>query len=313
MLNNILFFLFFTLTFTNASFESHATNVKIVTFVNSEVITNIDIKKESQYLKIFNPNLEQLEEEKILELSKKSLIIEKVKKNEISKFIDLQNDKNKFLESYLNNFYKKLNYQNQIEFVNDLKEKNTYSVEEIKNKLNIELFWNELIYNKYIRLIKIDEQNLKTKIKKNMKNLDKKEYNLSEIVFKKNNKLSLKEQVEIIKTSIKEIGFENTANIYSISQNSKFGGLVGWVHENNLSEIIVNNINNLAKGKVTDVIEINNNYLILKINDIRTIKLDFDYDRELRKLVEFETNKELEKFSKIYFDKTKINSLIREN
>ena len=41
-----------------------------------------------------------------------------------------------------------------------------------------------------------------------------------------------------IKFSINEIGFNNTANIYSISESSKFGGNIGWIDENNLSKII---------------------------------------------------------------------------
>ena len=32
--------------------------------------------------------------------------------------------------------------------------------------------------------------------------------------------------------SINEIGFDNTANIYSISESSKFGGKIGWLQEN---------------------------------------------------------------------------------
>ena len=54
--------------------------IDIKVIVNNEIITNIDIKKEAEYLKILNPNLIQLNENKILELSKTSLINQIVKK-----------------------------------------------------------------------------------------------------------------------------------------------------------------------------------------------------------------------------------------
>ena len=48
-------------------------NVKIKVKINDKIITNIDIQKEAQYLKILNSNLNQLSEDKVLELAKISL------------------------------------------------------------------------------------------------------------------------------------------------------------------------------------------------------------------------------------------------
>ena len=45
-----------------------------------KLITNIDIEKEAEYLKILNPNLNNLEKEKIYNLAKNSLINEIIKK-----------------------------------------------------------------------------------------------------------------------------------------------------------------------------------------------------------------------------------------
>ena len=64
---------------------------------------------------------------------------------------------------------------------------------------------------------------------------------------KKNNELDL--EINKIKSSINEIGFKNTANIYSISESAKLGGDIGWINENNLSEKIFNMIVNLQKMK----------------------------------------------------------------
>ena len=58
----------------------HSFSSEIKVLVNDEIITNIDINKEKEYLKILNPNLAQLDENRIKELSKISLINELVKK-----------------------------------------------------------------------------------------------------------------------------------------------------------------------------------------------------------------------------------------
>ena len=57
-------------------------NVKIKVKINDKIITNIDIQKEAQYLKILNSNLNQLSEDKVLELAKVSLINEIIKEKE---------------------------------------------------------------------------------------------------------------------------------------------------------------------------------------------------------------------------------------
>ena len=38
--------------------------------------------------------------------------------------------------------------------------------------------------------------------------------------------------------SIENIGFESTANLYSISDTAKFSGKVGWIQEDQLSKTI---------------------------------------------------------------------------
>ena len=146
-------------------------------------------------------------------------------------------------------------------------------------------------------------------------NLDKstrKEYFLSEIVFEKKRDIDFKQHSQEIIKSIEEVGFNNTANIYSISDSAKLGGKIGWVDENNLSEIIYQEVENLTEGQFTDVIQVGNNYLILKIEKIKLNEITINKNQELNKMVKFETNKQLNQFSKIYFDKSKMNYSINE-
>lgn len=286
------------------------TNIFIYASIDNEVITNHDIKKESLYLKILNPNLEQINEDKILDLAKVSLINEIIKKKEILKLIDL-NQENPFVDDYLKNLYEKLNYVNEEQFSEALKKGNNYSLDQIKQKIRIELFWNELIYSKYKNQIKIDKKKLIKKIN-NLTNKTQKQYLLSEIVFNKKKGETLEKLIEQIKLSINEIGFNNTANIYSVSESSKFGGKLGWVNESSLSRKILNELKSIKESEYTQVIQIGKNYLILKIDQIKTDEIKIDKQKELEKLIQIETNKQLNQFSRIYFDKSKINYSINE-
>lgn len=286
------------------------TEIEIKVIIENEIVTNLDILKEKEYIKILNPNLENLNESQIYLIAKNNLTNEIIKKKEIKKFFDY-NKENPLIDKVYNNLLKQIGFQNNDEFENILLKKKIYTPQEIKEKLKIEIYWNDLIFLKYRNQIIINENELKQKI--NTLNDDfKKEYNLSEIVFQKKQDLSLDKQITNIKDSINTIGFNNTANIYSISNSSKFGGNVGWINEKSLSKTIIEKIKNLKKGDVTEVIQISNNYLFIKIEDIKIINVEIDKELELKKMIEFEKNEQLNRFSNIYFNKTKMNFSIDE-
>ena len=298
------------LFFFSSSYAFSNENVFISVYVDDKIITNIDIKKESEYLKILNPNLEKLEVNKIREIAKKSLINEIIKKEEINKFLDLK--KNNPLENeMLDNLYNKLNVD-QNSFKNILINNKSYTLNEVKEKLKVEIFWNDLIYLRYKNQIKIDKDSLSNKIA-SLSNNEVKEYSLLEIIFEKNKDENLDVLIGKIKNSISEIGFNNTANIYSISDSSKFGGKIGWVEETSLSKKITNELDNLKIGEYTNIIQIGNNFLILMVDDIKFKKLSINKEDELKKMIKFETNKQLTQFSKIFFNKSKINYRINDN
>ena len=115
-----------------------------------------------------------------------------------------------------------------------------------------------------------------------------------------------------IKKSINEIGFNNTANLFSIPESSKFGGKVGWVKEDALSKKIYEGINNLNINEYSEVLKLDNNFIILKIDEIRNIENNIDKKKEIKKLIQIERNKKLEKFSRIFYSKAKTNYLINE-
>ena len=234
-------FILFLFLLILINFKSNtAENFYIVYKVNNEIITNSDIEKEYQYLLSLNNQLKNLEKQKVIQLSKESALREKIKKIELAKYFDLKTI-NIDIDNYLENFYKNLNIKNKKEFEEYL-ESNNISLNYVQKKIEIEILWNQLIYDRYISQINIDRNRLKEKVKKLISTKKQKKYSLSEILFDKENNSNFEKKLENINQSISEIGFKNTANIYSISDSSKFGGKIGWIEEQKLSTKILMSI-----------------------------------------------------------------------
>jgi len=286
------------------------TNIFVVYKVENEIITNIDIENESRYLVALNNQLNNLSEEKILEIAKDSILKETIKKIELLKYFELDQT-NPFLETVIKDFYLKLKMNNKSEFQDYLSNYNLL-IEDIKRKIEVETTWNQMVYNKYKNQININEKKLERKIKKRKISQKKKLYSLTEITFENEQEQSLSDKIKKIDESIKEIGFKNTANIYSMSDSSKFGGNIGWVEEKNLSDKLSKELKKLKIGEHTQPLLIGSNYLILKIEDIKNEKIQIDAKKELEKMILFEKERQLKQFSKIYFNKVKINTDISE-
>lgn len=302
----ILILIFFLL---GSSVDSKI-NFQIIMKINNQIVTTYDLEKETNYLLALNPKLKEINENDLLKLAKKSIVKEMIRKSEILKYkkLDLQNSQ---INNVLNNIIQNLDFSNQSQFENYL---NNYdiSINDIKKKIEIENEWKKLIYTKYSNSIKIDKDNLVNKIEKLNEDQFYLEYNLSEIVFIDNQDISLNDQSKKILESIKINGFENTANLYSISDSSKVGGKIGWVKKNSLSLEINRELDDLKINSYSNPIKIGNNYLILKINDIKETSVEVDKQKELDKMIMIETSKQLDKFSNIFYNKIKLNSVISE-
>jgi len=304
---SIIFILIF---FLLNNFSYSKINLQIIMKINDQIVTTYDLEKETSYLLALNPKLEEIDKNSLLELAKRSIIKEMIRKSEILKFKEL-NLQNPQINNVLNNIIKNLNFSDQSQFENYLSNFNI-SIDDIKKKIEIENEWKNLIYTKYSKSVKIDKDNLMNKIEKISKEEFSLEYNLSEIILDKKKDISLEELSKKIFKSIETNGFENTANFYSISDSSKVGGKIGWVKKNNLSLKINRELENLKINSYSNLIKINNNYLILKINDIKEVAIEIDKQKELDKMIMIETSSQLEKFSNIFYNKIKLNSRISE-
>ena len=306
LLIKIIFFIYFLFNiFTNIVQASN--NVFIVMKVNNEIITNININEEYRYLIALNTDLKSLKKEEIFNLAKNSFLREKIKENELKKYFKLDQS-SKYIDQTIKNLYSSLNISSEIEFKKYLSVHNL-TIEDVKKKLEIEVLWNELIYKKFHKQIDVDEKKIKKKINVNK---IQKNYLLSEIFFSGENKEKINEKYNLIKKSISEIGFKNTANIYSLTESAKIGGSIGWVGENQLAKKVVNEINELQVGEFTKPINIPGGVVILKLDKKEDKKISLDFDSEFKKLIEYEKNRQLNQFSTVYFYKLKFNTKIEQ-
>ena len=288
----------------------NANNSFILLKIDNQIITNTDVENEKKYLLAINEKLLTLKDTEIFSISKESIIRERVKINELEKYFDI-GVPTKFLDDLVRDLYSKLGYKN-LEDLNTYLVSKNLDIKTIEAKLNIEALWNELIFLKYNDKVEVDEKKLKNKIKNTNYQNDKELVSISEIVFSATTKAEVSETHDKILNSIKDIGFNNTANIYSVSNTAKFGGDVGWVGTNQLTDTIFNEIKNLKIGEYSGLIIIPGGFLILKINDKKVEKIKMDPEEQLKKLIIYEKDKQFNEFSSIYFQKIKKNALIDE-
>ena len=283
---------------------------KIITKIENEIITTIDIENEKNYLKALNPNIRNIDEDKLNLISKNSLIREKIKENEILKYTDKIKLDDKFLNGIIEQRYSRLKLNNRDQFLNYIKKYNI-DIKTIEKKLSIEAIWNQLIYQKFSNKIKIDQNKLKEDIKKKFSKQEK-NFLLSEILFNIKNKNNLKKKYTEIIEDINKENFESAALIHSISDSSNLGGKLGWIKESSLNETINSELSYLKKGDISKPIFTPNGYLILKIDEIEYVKKKYDEKNELNELIRLKTNQQLNQQSIIYFNKIKKNTSINE-
>ena len=87
---------------------SQANNAKIILKINNQIITNQDIINEQKFLIVFNENLKNLENKKMYNVAKDSLIKHAVKVQELSRHFILDNETD-LLKQVLKDFYIKIN------------------------------------------------------------------------------------------------------------------------------------------------------------------------------------------------------------
>ncbi len=289
--------------------NSNSLENKILVKIENQIITSLDVNNEYKYLIALNPTVKNSKKDDIIKLAKRSILQEKIKKIEIEKNFNNPKIPQKFIEQILQNVYSRIGITNLEDFKKYLIDSDI-NFENVKNKLEIEALWNELILIKFSSKVKINEKELRNRIKNNNKFV--KSYLLSEISFEVLNFTELDNKFQEISKVINNKGFDFAALKYSISPTSTFGGKLDWINENSLNKSIKSSINNLKINEFTKPINVPGGFLILQINDIKNTKIEIDIEKELKKLKNYEKNSQLNQYSKIYFSKVKKNLEISE-
>ena len=282
---------------------------KILLKVENQIITSLDVNNEYKYLVALNPRIKNSKKDDILKLSKRSVLHEKIKKIEIEKNFNNPRIPQKFIEQILKTVYSRIGLNNLDDFKKYLIS-NNIDFENVKNKLEIEALWNELILIKFSSKVKIDKKKLRKRIKDNNEFL--KSYLLSEISFEILNLKELENKFQEISKVINDKGFDFAALKYSVSPTSNLGGKLGWINENSLNKSIKVAIKDLGINDFTKPINVPGGFLILQINEIKKTKIEIDIEKEFKKLENFEKNNQLNQYSKIYFNKVKKDLEISE-
>ena len=276
---------------------------KILFKIDNEILTSIEIFKYSNYLVEIDQNIRNLNDKEVFELAKNLLIKEKIKKIKLeNEGVKLDIDE-KILDNYIKSIFstKGINNFNQYkEFLNNLE----IEADFMKEKLIINLTWNNLIFNKFSSKLKINRDELKKKIN-DQNNINSKSYLLSEIFFEESDKSQVNKKYKEIKTYIEKESFKKAALVYSKADTSRDGGSLGWISGKALNKNILKPLSLLNKNDITDPIPVPGGFLILRLEDKKTIKDVSNLEKQLNNLIRIKTNQQLTQFSNIYFNKVK--------
>ena len=302
----ILIYLLITILSINLS---NALENKILFKVDNEIITTIDIYEEIRFLKIFNPEMNDLSEAELFEISKNSILRDKIKKIEIMNFVKTIKIEDKFIFNLIRSRYSNININSFEDFENYLKDKN-FNVDNIREKFTIELIWNDLIYQKFNKKVVINKDKIRKEILQNPKKKNQRELLLSEITFNVQNKNDLNDRHKKILLDIEKIGFKKSAFIHSDSDTATNGGLIGWIKEDNLNKVIKKSISKLQPGQFSEPIRTSSGFMIIRIDDKKEYASNINLEDKVNEMIRYKTNNQLDQFSSMYFNKIKKDLMI---
>lgn len=292
------------------NFKTANSEIFIKAKIDDQIITNIDVKDEKNYLLALNPGLKNLSNEEINRYALDSLINEKIKKIEIEKRFEILVN-NEMINKIISDLYMGIGIANVEEFKSHLKNFDI-NMDLVKNKISVEIAWNDYIFNNYNKAVLVDEDKIRDKIKKlSKKNLVENIF-LSEIIFTVNEGENLNSKFNQIKNSINDIGFEETAKIYSVSESRKNGGKIGWVFKSQLSNKILNEIEKIDIGELTVPITTPGGFILLTINEKKNELIQIDENEQFEKAVKFEKNRQLTMYSTLQYKRAYNKTLINE-
>ena len=303
----LIYLTFIFLIFNNISFSIEN---KILVKIEKEIITSIDIKNEARYLLALNEGLNNFSEKEIFEISKKSIIREKVKNIEIQKQFKNPNVPDEIIDQVLKNVYQKVGIENLENFKKYLNYKNI-DYDYVKERIEIETLWNELIVAKFSSKIIINENEIRKKLIANTKKYSK-SFLVSEIFFATSDSKQIESIYNDIEKTIKNEGFNKAVLTYSSSSTASTGGNLGWIQEEALNKSLKNIFFKMNEDEYTKPITVPGGFLVLKINKIKEEETNQNIEKKINEIIAVKKNDQLNQFSKMHYNKIKKDIKIYE-
>lgn len=301
----ILFFLFQNIS--HAAYQN-----KIIANVGEQIITSYELKnKIVTFLVLNNLEISQINVNKSKKEALRYLVNQKIKKKEIDKYnLEINTQA---LNVHLENISSKLNVDKaglEKEFI-----KNNISYKLYLDEIETEVTWQKLIYELYKNKIVVDEKEIEKELKVlivNKKGSD--EYELAEIEVNLENNSEKENKINQIKKSIEEIGFNKTAIKYSLSLTSQNGGNLGWISSNGLSKEILNIIQKMNIGEVSQPIIKSDTLTFYKLINKKKVNFEkVDIANLKNRIINKQKNELFDLYSKSHISKIKNSILINYN
>ena len=305
-----IFLIIFILLLSNIYTTYSAIKNNIIAKVGNEIITLIELEnKINTTLILTNQKINQENINKLKNISLKKLIDLKVKQIEIKKYNIKINEL--AIESHMKKVSNNLNID-----PTELKkffELSLISYDQYKEEVEIEFLWQKLIAQLYYTKINLTENQIEKEVKNfSVKKEKITEFKLAELEVNYDNETK-NELIKEIKNSIKEIGFSKSVIKYSISSSALNNGEIGWVNSKAISNNLIDKIENLLVGEISDGIVGSGTIVFYKMLDKKIIddlsRVDIN---ELRKnIIDKKKNELLNLYSNSHLSKKKNNTFIK--
>ena len=281
----------------------------IILKIENKIVTNFELRnKILSSLIINNQSINQTSIDALKRQTINSLILIKLKEIEIQKY---DNKRKENLDLRLNDYLNKIS-SNNIPALKNIFKNNGVDFDMFKDEIITEFLWQNLIFRIYANKINIDEQRIDLEVENLIKEKkDIEEFKISEIELLLNNDESDKEKILLIKNSIKEVGFENTAIKFSYSSSAENKGNLGWVNAQSLSSEIYEILKDMNVGDYSKPIIKANSAIILMIKDKKILKTnELDKVKLKTQIINQKKNELFNLYSQSHLSKLKNTSLI---
>ena len=300
---NLLSFLF---VFSFLSIGVYSIENKIIAKVDNSVLTSHELKNKIRVTLILSDQeINQNNINKIKSNVLTSLLNLKIKKLELEKYkVDIKKiDANNHLSTISSNN------------IIGLKEKfirNNLDFNLFLSEVKTELAWRQFIFNMYNSKVNVDGKDIDFELAKIIENKTIiEEYKISEIEIFVEKGVQNDNQINFIIEQIQTIGFENTAEKFSISASSTNKGDLGWINSRSFSKKIYEIVKNMKPGDISRPIRNPNSILFLKLIDKKKSQSnEIDKDEIKNRLIKQKKNELFNLYSNSHLSKLKNNTLI---